>query len=581
MSVANQRRGFEFGPFRLDREGCILFQGEDVVPLSPKAMRTLLLLVENAGQVVSKEEILQKVWPDTFVGDSSLTRTISDLRKALSVTDDEHECIATISKRGYRFVAPVRKAPAAETPSTSRRTMLAVLPFENLSNDADQDFLADGLTEEMISQLGRINPDQLGVIARTSAMLYKSTQKSIGEIGAELAVDYIVEGSVRRAGNRVRITAQLVQTSDQAHLWSESYDRDFGDLLYLEQNVARSVTDQIKVTLGGGQQRCPSHTVNPQAYELYLKGRYLWNQRSDEALRRALNCFEKAIQIDPSYVEAYAGIADVHLCSRRSIVQPASFEAVAIAKRAASHALEIDPTSADAHISLGHAYMQEFDWRASAIQLERGLKINPNYAVGHLYYSAYLAVQERFDEAIVEAHRAESLDPLSVSAIAHTAWVYCFARRYDGSIKHAFSALELDPSFIPAHQVLSRAYLQKGCLKEAIVVLKKAVVLSGHDPSCEAALSHALAVSGNRASALRLLEKLLRTARTTYVSPFAFSLIQTGLGNHDEAFRWLEEAYSQRVCALEFLHINPSLARLHSDPRFHSLIERLGLARSN
>ena len=579
MTVAAQRRVFEFGLFRLDAVGCILFRGKDVVPLSPKATRTLLMLVENAGQVVSKEEILQKVWPDTFVGDSSLTRTIFDLRKALSTPSGEQKYIATVSKRGYRFVASVREASESERSLTPRRIMLAVLPFENLSEDRDQNYLADGLTEEMISQLGRINPDQLGVIARTSAMLYKSTQKSIGQIGSELAVDYIVEGSVRRAEKRVRITAQLIQTSDQAHFWSESYDRDFGDILHLEQDVARSVAHEIKVTLVAGQQHTSSRTVNPQAHELYLKGRYLWNQRSNEALRRGLNCFEKAIQIDPSHVEAYAGIADVHLCSRRSIDQPASFEAVATAKRAAARALEIDPTSADAHISMGHAYMQEFDWRAAAMELECGLKLNPNYAVGHLYYSAYLAVRERFEEAILYAQRAESLDPLSVSAIANTAWIYCFARRYDESIKHAFSALELDTRFVPAQQVLSRAYLQKGLSKEAIAVLKKAVVLSEHDPNCEATLAHALAVSGNRTSALRLLEKLLRTAKTKYVSPFSFALIQAGLGNLDDAFHWLEEAYRQRVCALEFLHINPSLTPIRSDPRFHSLIERLDLDR--
>ena len=401
--------------------------------------------------------------------------------------------------------------------------------------------------------------------------------ESVQQIGGELGVNYIVEGSIRRAGRRVRITVQLIQANDQTQLWSESYDRDFSDILHLELDFARSVALEIKVTLAGGEHYASSHTVNSQAHELYLKGRYLWNQRSPEALRRSLNCFEKSIRVDPSYVEAYAGIADVHLCSRRSLRQPASFEAVAAAKRAAARALEIDETSADAHISLGHAYMQEFDWRAAAMQLERGLKLNPNYAVGHLYYSAYLAVQERFDEAISEAHRAESLDPLSVSAIAHTAWVYCLAGRQDESIKHAFSALELDPGFVPAQQVLSRAYLQKGFSEEAIAVLKRAVVLSGRDPNCRATLAHALAVSGNRRSALRILEKLLRTAKAKYVSPFSFALIRTGLGNLDEAFRWLEEAYRQRVCALEFVHINPSLSPLRIDPRFHSLLERVDL----
>jgi TolB-like protein/Tfp pilus assembly protein PilF len=579
MSSVAQRRLFEFGPFRLDARGCILFRKEQVVPLSPKAARTLLLLVENAGQVVGKEEILQKVWPGAFVTESSLTRTVFDLRKALSGLDGDQQWIVTISKRGYRFAAPVREISESVRSPVPDRVMIAVLPFENLSKRRNQDYLADGLTEEMISQLGKTNPQQLGVIARTSAIQYRATQKSVQQIGQELGVDYIVEGSVRRDGGRVRITAQLIEVSDQSHLWSETYDRDLADILHLQCDVARSIAHEIKVKLVPEEQQreTSSRSIVPEAYELYLKGRNLWNQRTTEAVRKSLRYFERSVQIDPTYAAAYAGMADAYL-SLQDPPHLSTFDAIAAAKRAAAQALKINNSLADAHISLGHAHMQEFDWRGAAAELERGLQLNPNYAVGHLYYSAYLATRERFEQAILEGHSAETLDPLSVSASAHTAWIYCFAARYDEAITHALSALEMDPRFIPAHQVLGRAYLEKKLPEKAIAVLKRAVTLIGSDANCQATLAHAYAVSGNRRQALRLLRELERASKQRYVPPFALSLIQVGLGNKDEAFRWLELAYSQRACALQFLNVNPSLAPLRSDRRFHNLLKRMDLA---
>jgi TolB-like protein len=306
---------YRFGRFRLDRTGRVLFCGDRAVPLPPKAAGTLLLLLRNAGNVVEKQDLLKPVWRDAFVEEGSLTRTISILRKALEEGGDGQEFISTIPTRGYRFAVPVEglsSFPASPHPS---RVMLAVLPFENMSGRKSQEYFSDGLTEEMITQLGRVNPDRFGVIARTSAMQYKNSTKTVHQIGRELSVTHIVEGSVRRASGRVRIVAQLIQVSDQTHLWAESYERNTGDILALQNEVAQAIARQIQIKLIPQEQErfAPSGFISPEAYEAYLKGRYLWNQRTLGTLQKSIQYFERAIQIDPAYAAAYAGMADSYL----------------------------------------------------------------------------------------------------------------------------------------------------------------------------------------------------------------------------------------------------------------------------
>jgi TolB-like protein len=574
-----ERRFYEFGRFRLDPTGRVLYRGGRAVLLPPKAADTLLFLIQNAGNVVEKQDLLKNVWQDAFVEEGSLTRTISILRKSLEGGAHGKEFISTIPKRGYRFAARVEGLPSLRArPLLASKIMLAVLPFENMSGQKSQEYFSDGLTEEMITQLGRMNPERLGVIARTSAMQYKNATKTAYQIGQELQVSHILEGSVRRARGRVRIAAQLIQVSDQTHLWAESYERGASDILSLQSDVAQAIARQIQIKLipGARQRLTASGSVSAKAYEAHLKGRYLWNQRTPQALQKSIRYFEKAIQIDPDYAAAYAGMADSYLTLQDDGLLP-TLKATAEAKRASGQALRRDDMLAEPHISLAHAYFHEFNWLASEREFKCGLELNPNYATAHFYFANYLLVKEQFPEALAEARRAQALDPVSLPAGANTAVSLYFGRQYDEAIEQSLQVLESNPSFARSYEDLGRAYLEKGMWREAITAFKKAVTRSGRGSGYVASLAHAYALAGKRREALNLLKEISEFARKRYVSPFAFALVYAGMGKKDEAFVWLEKAYQERASALPFAKINPRLTPLHTDPRFHKLVRRMGL----
>lgn len=579
MADHAERRFYEFGRFRLDLAGRILLHDDQAVPLPPKAVDTLVFLVENAGNVVEKQQLLKQVWKDAFVEEGSLTRTISILRKALEDHADGQELIATIPTRGYRFAAGTKGLSAVPAPSSLSRVMLAVLPFENISGHRAQDYFCDGLTEEMITQLGRINPIRLGVIARTSAMKYKGTRKTVHQIGRELNVSHILEGSIRHAGDRVRIAAQLIQVSDQTHVWAESYERSVSDILELQCDVAQAIARQIQVKLmpNAKERLEASGSISPNAYEAYLKGRYLWNQRTPEALQKSIRYFEKAIQVDPAYAAAYAGLADSYLTMQDDGLLP-TLNATAAAKKAAYKALRHDDALAEPHISLAHAYFHEFAWAKAEREFENGIELNQNYAVGHFYFANYLLVMERMEEALTEARRAQALDPVSLPTGSNTAMALYFNRQYDEAIEECMRVLEIDPKFARSYEDLGRAYLEKGMRHQAMSAFKKAVSHSGRGPGYLASLAHAHAQAGRNTKALDLLKELNELARKQYVSSFAFALVYAGLGQEDEAFLWLDKAYEERASALPFVKINPRLMSLRSDTRFHSLLGRLRLA---
>jgi tetratricopeptide (TPR) repeat protein len=430
----------------------------------------------------------------------------------------------------------------------------------------------------MITQLGRMNPERMGVIARTSAMQYKNATKTAYQIGQELHVSHILEGSVRRARGRVRIAAQLIQVSDQTHLWAESYERGASDILSLQSDVAQAIARQIQIKLmpGARQRLAASGSVSAQAYEAYLMGRYLWNQRTPQALQKSIRHFEKAIQIDPDYAAAYAGMADSYLTLQDDGLLP-TLKATAEAKRAAAQALRRDDMLAEPHISLAHAYFHEFNWLASEREFKCGLELNPNYAAAHFYFANYLLVMEQFQEALAEARRAQALDPVSLPAGANTAVALYFGRQYDEAIEQCLQVLESNPNFTRSYEDLGRAYLEKGMWREAITAFKKAVTRSGRGSGYVASLAHAYALAGRRREALNLLKEISEFARKRYVSPFAFALVYTGMGKKDQAFAWLEKAYQERASALPFVKVNPRFAPLHSDPRFHKLLRRMGL----
>jgi TolB-like protein len=309
-------RQYEFGAYRLDEQGLMLFREGNRVALPPKVAELLVALVQAAGRVLTREQLLQQLWPNVVVEEGSLTSHISLLRKALAAGGDGPELIETVPKRGYRFVAPVKPTRAATPESGNRRQLLVVLPFENLTTGDKYDYFSDGLTEEMITELARLSPERLGVIARTSAMQFKSTTKNIGQIGGELGVSHVLEGSVRRAGARVRITAQLIRVSDETHLWAQSYERGLHDVLEVQAEVARAVAQEIQVKLTPrDRQRLHSEkrrSVNPQAHELYLRGRHFWYRRTEEGMRKSIECFEEALRSEPSFAAAYDGISDAH-----------------------------------------------------------------------------------------------------------------------------------------------------------------------------------------------------------------------------------------------------------------------------
>jgi TolB-like protein/Tfp pilus assembly protein PilF len=569
---------YRFGRFCLDHAERALFRDDRAVPLPPKAFDTLLLLLRNAGHLVSKQDLLKHIWRDALVEEGSLTRTISILRKILDDGADRQEFITTVPTKGYRFAARVEGLSSYRAPPHPSRVMLAVLPFENMSGRKSQEYFSDGLTEEMITQLGRINPERFGVIARTSAMQYKKSTKTIHQIGRELNVTHIVEGSVRRAGGRVRITAQLIQVSDQTHLWAESYERSTGDILALQNEVAQAIARQIQSRLVPQERErsAPSGCISPEAYEAYLRGRYLWNQRTLEALRKSIKHFEKAIQIDPTYAAAFAGMADSYLTLQDDGHLP-TLEATAKAKRAALEALRCDEVLAEPHISMGHAYFHEFNWHAAEREFKRGLELNPNYAIGHFYFANYLLARGRFQDAVAEARHAKVLDPVSLPARSNTAMALYYCGQYDQAIEECLQVLEIDCNFARTYEDLGRIYREKGMRREAISAFKKAVTHSGRASAYIAELAHTYASAGRRRDALQLLRELTERARKRHVSSYAFALIYIGMGNKDQAFAWLDKAYDERASALPFLKTNPSLAKLRSDPRFNDLLRRMSL----
>jgi TolB-like protein/Flp pilus assembly protein TadD len=578
MGERADRRFYEFGSFRLDPTGRILFHGDRAIPLPPKAADTLLLLVENAGNVVEKHDLLKQVWHDALVEEGSVTRTISILRKALEDCVHGQEFISTVPTRGYRFAARVHGLSSIPVPLFSSKVMLAVLPFENMSGRKTQEYFSDGLTEEMITQLGRLNPESLGVIARTSAMQYKNTTKTIHQIGQELNVSHIVEGSVRRANNRVRIAAQLIQVSDQTHLWAESYERDLCHILQVQSDVARAIAAQIEIKLTPREQArlARADVVKPEAYEAYLKGRYLWNRRNLDALHRSVQHFQKAVKIDSEYAAAYAGLADSYLTLQdNGHMSPR--KATALAKKAVQRALRIDETLAEAHNSLAHACFHQFDWSAAERAWKRAIELNPNYATAHLYYANYLLATGQIEAALAEARRAQMLDPASLAASTNTASILNCAGQCNQAIELSRKTLETDPSFARAYEDLGRAYEGKMMHGQAITALQNATKLSGGAPRYRASLAHGYAVAGNRRTALRMLNQLKEMSRRNYVSPYSLAVVAAGLGDKDRAFRWLAKAYRERSEALPFMNVDPRLIPLHSDPRFLKLVQRVGL----
>ena len=635
---------YEFGPFCLDPVEHTLFRDGRPIPLRPKVFDLLLVLVENRGHLLDKDQLMSAVWAEQFVEEGNLNKNISMLRQALGESDSGAGFIETVPKRGYRFIADVREvnkpeatlsqAPARPTdehqqpretseqqlplsPATQARAKrinrywiayvvvpvlvlaaivyvvlirqrshsatpavrsIVVLPFQNLSGDASQDYLVDGVTDALIGDLAQIGA--LRVISRTSAMHYKGTNKSLPEIAKELNVDAVVEGTVQRSGERVHVRAQLIYAASDSHLWAADYDRDSRDILDLQSEVARAIASEVRIKTTPAEQRLlgPKRTVARAAIDNYLQGRYFWNRRTEQDMHKAIGYFEAAINADQNYAQAYAGLADSYNQLGTVLIglMPPS-EARRTGETAARKGLEIDNDVAEAHAALAYENFFNWNWASAEEEFKRSIQLNPNYASAHSHYGLYLVARNRIDEGIAEINRAQELDPLSLSISSTRGFLLLNARRYEEAIEQQRRVIAIDPNHYQAHWFLTLTYLANRQIDQAIATAEKAVAVSNRAPAALAVLGMAYGAAGRKRETNQIVNELLQLQKQRYVSPMAFVYLYIGLENKDEAFAWLEKAYQERSNGIAFFKVSPIEDSLRSDARFADLLRRIGL----
>jgi TolB-like protein/Tfp pilus assembly protein PilF len=574
MASAQQ---YQFGSYRLDAEGRVLFRDDARIALPPKVAELLVALVQAAGTVVTREQLLQLLWPNTVVEEGSLTSHISMLRKTLGGASNGQGFIETLSKRGYRFVAPVTHSSAAQG-GVVDRIMLMILPFENFAPGDKYDYFSDGLTEEMITEIARLSPERLRVIARTSAMQFKSTTKSIEQIGRELHVSHVLEGSVRRLGERVRITAQLIRVSDETHLWAQSYERALHDVLEVQAEVAQAVAREIQIKLSPDDIRRlhpeKRRSINPQAYELYLRGRHFWNRRTEEGLRKSIECFEEALQHDLSFAAAYDGISDAHTMLACRGMTPA-VDSFHKAKAAARQAVRIEPELGEGYASLAHVRLHDWDWVGIDSDFGRAVELDPGYAVAHYWYAEYLMAMGRIGEAVDRVKHSLMLDPLNSAINASVGMILYLAHDFDGALKALQRGLEIDPTHYVSHLRMGLVCLQKKAPIEAIAAMRQAVTHSGGSTEALAGLAQAHAMAGDR-QITDAIVKELDDGGHRYVSPYNIARVYGAIDDKRRALEWLERAYEQHNPDLIELTREPSFASLRSDAKFRELAARIG-----
>jgi TolB-like protein/cytochrome c-type biogenesis protein CcmH/NrfG len=553
-----------FGVYEADlRSGELRKQGQRV-RLPEQPFQVLAILLEHPGEVVTRESLQKRLWPDrTFVDfEQGLNAAVKRLREALEDSAETPRLIETLPRRGYRFIGSLTAKPG-------RIESLAVLPLENLSGDPEQDYFAEGMTEALITSLAKIGA--LRVVSRTSVMQYTGVRKSLRDIALELQVDGVVEGTVQRAGERLRISAQLIHAPSDTHLWAESYDRDLRDVLALQSEVAQAIAREVQVKLTPLDQArfAQVHRVAPEAYEAYLKGRYHWHRRPAE-LAKATQCFQAAIAKDSTYVPAYAGLADCLSGLNAWGVVPAS-EGSVKAKALALKALELDHSSAEAHVSLGYATMYHYDFLTAEREFERAIELNPRYVPAHQLFGWYLSIKDHYEEAYAEFQRAIRLDPLSSLAHAMLGFVFLYARRYDQGLKQFAKTLELDPTSGPAQFGLGWAYRCKSQYEPGIAALRK-VGERWPGSSPLGVLGEVYAAAGYADEAQKILEQLQELSKQRYVTPYVVARIYNTLGRKDEALHWLETAYRERAEWMVLLKVDPCFDDLRPHPRFQDLL---------
>jgi TolB-like protein/DNA-binding winged helix-turn-helix (wHTH) protein/Tfp pilus assembly protein PilF len=638
----------QFGPFTVDFRAGELRKNGYRIRLQDQPLQVLAMLLERPGQVVTREELRQRLWPaDTFVDfDHGLNNAINRLREALNDSADSPRFIKTLPRRGYRFVAEVSSdAPSVQPPpvvsssevstppavipsvrsadgttvvavsqrlprkvwvvtcaglvaavllgftfarrsglfargSPVRIQSIAVLPLENLSGDPAQDYFADGMTDALTTELARLSA--LRVVSRTSTKPYKGTNKPLPQIARELDVDAVVEGAVIRSGDRVRIDAQLILADADRHLWAKGYERKLGDIVTLQGDMAQAIADEIHLRITPEERALLSAAfpVNPEAYEAYLKGRFLWNERTEKGVTKGLAFFEQAIAKDPRYAPAYSGLSDSYgLLGFFGVLPPR--DAYPRSKAAATKALEIDPSLAEAHVSLADSMCWwDWDWPAAEGEFKRAIELNPKYDNAYRKYSNLLAGLGRNEESVAVAKKAIELDPLSTTFSTHLAWMYYLARQYDLAVAQFQKTLELSPNYARARRDFTFALVEKGRYEDAVQEARRAIELSEASPDMLKALGYAYARAGKKDEARKVLGDLQEISRSRYVSSFAAAAIYAGLGEKDAAFNSLEKAFQEHAGQLVWLNVHPALDSLRSDPRFDDLVSRVGLPKA-
>jgi TolB-like protein/DNA-binding winged helix-turn-helix (wHTH) protein/Tfp pilus assembly protein PilF len=626
-----------FGAFEADvQTGELRKQGKRI-RLQDQPFQLLVMLLEAPGQVVTRDELRSKLWPQTTVDfDHGLNKAISKIREALGDSPEHPRFVETVARRGYRFLADVaivgdgraktvpddpayegfpafspaqttthRKAKPRnlvrllfgvglalavasaiswvfyhEIYSSPAIRSLAVLPLENVSGDNSQDYFADGMTDAWITRLAQIST--LRVISRTSVMTYKNVHRPLAEIARDLNVDAVVEGSVSRSGDRVRVTAQLIDARNDRQLWAASYDEDIRNTLVLQSRVTRAIAEQVRATVNPQEQLtlAKSRAVDPDAYEAYLKGRYFWNKRTGEGLRTAIDYFKRAVTIDPNYAEAYAGLADSYAVAgdwKYGVLPP--LDAFPKATAAAAKALALDASLGEAHASLAYALdLYGWDWDGAETEYKQAIQLNPGYATAHQWYSWHLFMVGRDDDALIELRRAESLDPLSLIINADIADALCVAHRYDEAVEQSEKTLKMDSNFAIGHYELGQALMQKHMYDPAIAEFQRAIELSGHSGAFDSNLGYAYAVSGRKEEALKIVGELESRYAENHSVDADIALIYVGLDDQDEAISRLNRAFDGRFKAS--ILRRPAFDPLRSDPRFQDLLRRMGLPTS-
>jgi TolB-like protein len=584
MQDARPLRIVCFGNFELDLRSGELLKGGLRLKLQEQPFRVLQALVEHAGEVVLREELQREIWHgETFVDfEHGLNRAINRLRELLHDSPTAPRFIETIPKKGYRFVCPVSAKAGLSQGESISKIRLAILPFHNLSEDPLQEYFSDGLTDEMIAQVSRLNPKRLGVIARTSVLPYKHTTKSVEPIAKELRVDFLLEGSVRRSKDRVRISAQLISCRDQVQQWAETYERKLEDIFEIQEQVARQIGSALALELLPDHKEITAFNITPsaKAHEQYLLGKFMRERRTERSLMAAIRHFEDALKLDSHYALAYAELANccATLCWNGMYAPQEGGEK---AKAAACSAVQEGADLGEAHCALALVkFWYEWDWAAAEDEFTDAIRLAPSYAPTHHFYAQFLNVMGCFDDARVVQELAQALDPLSLVVAQSAAEPYLYRREYSTAIRILRNLIAREPMYESAHFDLGRCYLYSSDYEAAIRCFESSAELAGHLGAMPA-LGCAFALSGRRSEARAILRELKDYSARRYVAPTGMAMVLLALGEKEQALEALERAYRDRCFAMIFLEIEPLFDSLHGSSRFTSLLRRMHLYGAN